>query len=66
MSRTCTTCKIAKPVEAFRFENKAKGRRKGRCPANAFVCPEQTGKTRCCATCAACWSTTKNVAFLEH
>lgn len=36
------------------------------CPADAFVCPEQTGKTRCCATCAACWSTTKNVAFLEH
>lgn len=36
------------------------------CPPNAFVCPEQTGKTRCCATCAACWSTTKNVAFLEH
>lgn len=36
------------------------------CPTNAFVCPEQTGKTRCCATCAACWSTTKNVAFLEH
>jgi len=36
------------------------------CPSNAFVCPEQTGKTRCCATCAACWSTTKNVAFLEH
>lgn len=36
------------------------------CPANAFVCPEQTGKTRCCATCGACWSTTKNVAFMEH
>lgn len=36
------------------------------CPPNAFVCPEQTGKTRCCATCAACWSTEKNVAFLEH
>lgn len=36
------------------------------CPASAFVCPEQTGKTRCCATCGACWSTTKNVAFLEH
>jgi len=36
------------------------------CPSDAFVCPEQTGKTRCCATCAACWSTTKNVAFLEH
>lgn len=36
------------------------------CPASAFVCPEQTNKTRCCATCAACWSTTKTVAFLEH
>ena len=36
------------------------------CPPNAFVCPEQTNKTRCCATCGACWSTTKNVAFLEH
>lgn len=35
-------------------------------PSNAFICPEQTGKTRCCATCAACWSTTKNVAFMEH
>lgn len=36
------------------------------CPSNAFVCPEQTGKTRCCATCGACWSTKKNVAFMEH
>jgi hypothetical protein len=36
------------------------------CPTNAFVCPEQTGKTRCCATCGACWSGTKNVAFMEH
>lgn len=35
-------------------------------PESAFVCPEQTGGTRCCATCAACWSTTRNVAFLEH
>lgn len=32
----------------------------------AFLCPEQTGQTRCCATCAACWSTSKNVAFQEH
>lgn len=32
----------------------------------AFICPEQSGKTRCCATCGACWSTTKNVAFMEH
>ena len=36
------------------------------CPPDAFVCPEQTGKTICCATCGACWGTTKNVAFLEH
>lgn len=36
------------------------------CPSNAFVCPEQTNKTRCCATCGACWSTRKTVAFLEH
>lgn len=35
-------------------------------PTDAFICPEQTGKTRCCATCGACWSTTKNVAFMEH
>lgn len=35
-------------------------------PENAFGCPEQTGKTKCCATCGACWSTTKNVAFMEH
>lgn len=35
-------------------------------PSNAFICPEQTGKTACCATCGACWSTTKNVAFMEH
>lgn len=36
------------------------------CPPDAFICPEQSGKTRACATCGACWSTTKNVAFLEH
>lgn len=35
-------------------------------PANAFICPEQLGRTKCCATCGACWSTKKNVAFLEH
>jgi len=35
-------------------------------PSDAFVCPEQTGQTRCCATCGACWGTTKNVAFLAH
>lgn len=35
-------------------------------PADAFQCPEQTGKTRCCATCGACWGTRKNVAFIAH
>lgn len=33
---------------------------------DAFLCPEQTSKTLCCATCAACWSTDRNVAFVEH
>lgn len=32
----------------------------------AFICPEQTGKTLACATCGACWSTDKTVAFLDH
>lgn len=36
------------------------------CPPDAFVCPEQTGKTLGCDTCGACWGTRKNVAFLEH
>ena len=36
------------------------------CPSNAFVCPEQTGATVACATCAACWSGDKTVAFIEH
>lgn len=31
-----------------------------------FQCPEQTGKTESCLTCAACWSTTKPVRFLPH
>lgn len=35
-------------------------------PENAFICPEQTRQTQCCATCGLCWSTRKNVAFLEH
>lgn len=36
------------------------------CPPNAFICPEQTGKTLGCDHCGACWGTKKNVAFLEH
>lgn len=35
-------------------------------PADAFICPEQTGRTAACATCGLCWGTEKNVAFLEH
>lgn len=39
---------------------------------NAFICPEQmnladaTGRAIVCATCGLCWSTPKNVAFMEH
>jgi hypothetical protein len=35
-------------------------------PAGTFACPEQTGKTAACATCALCWATDRNVAFVEH
>lgn len=35
-------------------------------PPDAFICPEQTGKTESCGTCAACWSTRKRVVFLQH
>ena len=35
-------------------------------PADAFICPEQLGKTKACATCGLCWNTSKPVAFLEH
>lgn len=33
---------------------------------DAIVCPEQTGKTTCCATCGLCWTTRRNIAFLDH
>lgn len=39
---------------------------KGDRPQGAFVCPEQTGAVDGCGKCGLCWSTTKNVAFLEH
>lgn len=32
----------------------------------AFLCPQQTGKTATCGTCAACWASDKPVAFLTH
>lgn len=33
---------------------------------NGIVCPAQTGKTECCATCAICWQTQRRIVFLEH
>jgi len=34
---------------------------------HAFVCPEQEGKTKSCATCALCWEQPKQrVVFLTH
>lgn len=35
-------------------------------PVNATICPEQTGKTAACATCALCWQSRRNIAFVEH
>lgn len=35
-------------------------------PADAFVCPEQTGRVAGCGKCGLCWNKTRNVAFLEH
>ncbi len=35
-------------------------------PSNTFLCPEQTNKVRCCATCSLCWATDKRVAFMDH
>lgn len=31
-----------------------------------LICPAQTGKTDCCATCAFCWHSDSTVAFLRH
>lgn len=35
-------------------------------PDGAIVCPAQTGRSDCCATCALCWGTRRNIAFLAH
>ena len=32
----------------------------------SFVCPEQTGKLKSCASCGLCWTTKKTVRFLSH
>lgn len=31
-----------------------------------IVCPAQTGDSDCCASCALCWQSTTNIAFLAH
>lgn len=38
----------------------------GDCPANAIICPEQTGHSEACGKCGLCWNTQKNIAFLTH
>lgn len=35
-------------------------------PSQGIVCPAQTGRTACCATCGLCWQTQKNIVFLKH
>ncbi len=35
-------------------------------PADAFMCPEQTGRVDGCGKCGLCWNKVKNVAFIEH
>lgn len=35
-------------------------------PTSHVVCPAQTGKTDCCATCALCWHSDRTIAFLKH
>lgn len=35
-------------------------------PRGAIVCPAQSAKTECCATCGLCWSTKRPIAFMEH
>lgn len=37
-----------------------------RAPEGFITCPQQTGKTLCCATCALCWHSRKSIAFVRH
>jgi len=36
------------------------------CPDDSFVCLVEVGKATCCASCAACWESEKNVAFIRR
>lgn len=33
---------------------------------NAIVCPHQMGRVRNCSSCALCWNSTQQIAFVEH
>jgi hypothetical protein len=35
-------------------------------PDDAIACPEQTGRTESCTTCALCWQSKRRIAFLER
>ena len=35
-------------------------------PVGSIVCPQETGRTKCCSTCALCWQTDKRICFLHH
>jgi len=35
-------------------------------PADAIICPAQTGRTESCGTCGLCWHTKRRIAFLQH
>jgi hypothetical protein len=35
-------------------------------PADAIICPAQTGKTENCGACALCWHSRRRIAFLQH
>lgn len=35
-------------------------------PADAIICPAQTGKTESCGTCGLCWHSRRRIAFLTH
>lgn len=35
-------------------------------PADATLCPEQVGQTESCSTCALCWQSERQIAFIRH
>ena len=35
-------------------------------PADAIICPAQTGKTESCGSCGLCWHSKRRIAFLQH